>query len=172
MSTTIRRDATPPEGAVDLMKSQNEADAVGQQLRAAGGQSQPQDLREVARSNGIPNLLAESSVLLQAPDGRYIEVGPPAQSTVFMVSRILGSAPHVGDATPALVMMDHNTVRSLMYVRALDGQMIPMPTTWADTNAIANLLGDVGVDLVIAAVSKFWRLATVEDLPVIKKNLR
>lgn len=173
----IVKQAQAPENAVDLMAAKDvHDDAVAERLKKAGGTSPGQNGSKEAPAHPVGEIpfLAEDSVLLQMPNGDIVEVGPPGQSTVFMIARIMSDGTATQDVTnPMLVMMNSNIVRALLYVRAINGRAIRAPANMAEAQALANMLKDEGVDFVSVAMNKFWRTAGgPEDLPVLKKNLR
>lgn len=162
----VEHEAKIPPGTPNLMEAQTRADedAVARTMASMAANSPP------VQAQGPQPSLVDTSVDVLLPDGRLLSVGPPAGATAFLVTRILATGRSVEDQTGVLIAMDMGTVKALLYVRALNGQLIPQIRDMAMAQQLLNVLGDVGLDYVQVAMQKFWRAPKVEDLQTVKKS--
>lgn len=105
------------------------------------------------------------SVELQMPDGRKVLFGPPPGiSLMLRVSQILG--PAVQD------LMLNGLTRTLLCIREVDGKSPAPLRTAMDVQKAALRWGDPGLNYLMTVYAKYWPAVSVDDLPVLKKNLR
>ena len=121
-----------------------------------------------AQVNGIPPTSAEDSMVIQLPDNQIVELGPPPIAIGFMVARIIADA-GVKDVTSLYTAQTY--LRALMYVRRVNGQQVPRPTTFAEAQALSNSFGDVGMEHVALAVAQEWPLPSEKELHILRKPL-
>lgn len=103
------------------------------------------------------------SVDIQLPDGRVVTMGPPPVPAIFITSQ---AYPEDKDAQRQML------ARGLLYIRAIDAKPIVRPVDPVQFQMLANEIGDVGLDHVVACWQRFWKPAGPSDLLVLKKNLR
>lgn len=157
----------------DLLAASQAAKNVETALKDMQGAKEPQPVGE----DGIA-LYSDNSVLIEVPNPRggpnlVVEVGPPAASTTFLVTKILAESTQ-GQSTLKngnTAMTDMSSIKAALYVRAINGQVFNMPLDMAGVQQLANVLGDIGFDLVFTAVNRFWGMPA-DGLKIVKKNLR
>jgi hypothetical protein len=105
------------------------------------------------------------SVELQMPDGKVVTFGPPPGiSLMLRTSQILG--PAVAD------LMLNAVTRTLLCVRVVDGKAPAPLRTAIDVHKASLMWGDAGLNYLTTVYAKYWPAVSVDDLPVLKKNLR
>ena len=126
------------------------------------GESAPQTpIQEAAGRAGAPDL-ANGQVELMLPNGKIVVMGPPKVGTMTLMARLLG------DGVPSGIMMGF--LKSIFYIRSIDGKDVALPQDNIQVQAIANELGDAGEDIIMAAYSTYWPPVGEADLPVIRKS--
>jgi hypothetical protein len=104
------------------------------------------------------------SVEFELPDGRTIILGPPPGIALqIRISNMLG--PKLDAYTAALY-------RALLSVRQVGSELTRPLVNEVDAQALANKIGEDGVDLCILAMNKYWPPVTTKDLRIVKKNPR
>lgn len=137
----------------------------------------------VAGANGLAAIAAPDgdgeteSIELRLPNGAVVTVGPPTVATAFLAARIGAELAGKGEMedtrTQFLALATIGTwVDALFYVKAVNGSPIKRIVNGDQAQVLANNLGDGGMRLIIAAIGKYWPAPSLENLPVIKKNLR
>ena len=92
----------------------------------------------------------------------FVDMGPPPVATPLLVARILGPQQSMNSLAVAYV-------KACMYVRAIAGQPTKHPTTELEAQQIMNVLGDVGIDLVMSEYIERWGGVKPADLPLSDK---
>ncbi len=116
----------------------------------------------------------EDAVVVTLPDGRNVLLERPKGSVVART--LIVAAELVSDMTPgtgqAIALSAIRAyVESMMYVKAIDGSRI-IPINSAEAyNAVANKLGDEGMEAVQEEIYKHWPPASLRDKETLKKNL-
>jgi len=179
MSTTVSQTFKPPANAVNLLASDQKA-KEGQEALQRFHES-AQAVQQAAADPEHIQCVSEDSVVIQVPQedetgkdtrkGMVIEVGPPPASTVFLVSSILATAVDQ-DMNVMKHQTDANTVKTLLYVRAINGKVVPQIQDIASAKQLANVLGDKAIMSIQAIVAQYWTVQTQESIKVLKKNLR
>ena len=133
------------------------AEIIGKnQTAKAAAEAAPED----------PIILREdvAEIELELPNGMVVTMAPPATgSLVYKQAAILGG--DVGGIMGAIV-------RSLLFVRKIDGDDPPPLNSRIDSMQFMDKLGEAGVDLVTSACQMTWPPMTLGDLKIVKKTLR
>lgn len=104
------------------------------------------------------------SVELELPNGKTAIVGPPPGIALQLrISNLLGAK---------LDNFNSTVYRALMCVRQIDSEIMRPITNEVDAQAVANKLGEDGLDLCMLAVNTYWPPVTRKDLRIVKKNPR
>lgn len=105
------------------------------------------------------------SVEIELLDKRKVVLGPPPGISLTM--RIAMTIP---DATTNPVV--DKLARLCMSVRLINGEKPRAITNIVDLTAVANTIGDVGIDELNFWYEKHWGTLRISDLQLLKKNLR
>jgi hypothetical protein len=104
------------------------------------------------------------SVEVQLPNGRIVEYGPRGN-----VSARLRIAQIMGQSNNQILFM---TLSTLLNIRAIDGKAVRTITNQTDAQAVANAIGDSGLEVLERVHLQCWPAETQDSLPIVKKNLR
>ena len=85
------------------------------------------------------------------------------------VSNSIKTAQIIGSQVNPLMMM---TVTTLLNIRSIDGRPPRAIGNLVDVQALANEIGDDGLDTLGLCHAEYFPAITRENLPVLKKNLR
>ena len=96
---------------------------------------------------------------------RVVEYGPRPN-----VSRYMRSAMILGDQS-GNVVLDQIT-KCVLAVRSIDGDPVREIGTLVQVQAVANKLGDDGINLLVSLDNEYWPGVRRSDLPAIKKTFR
>jgi hypothetical protein len=105
------------------------------------------------------------SIEVKLPNGLHVVFGPPPG--ISLSTRIARDFPQY-DANGQM----NTIVRTLMCVREIDGKKPKPIASDVEIQALSNVIGDLGLDLLTAALSEYWPPVTRRDLLQIKKNHR
>lgn len=161
-----------PPGVSDFAANAAAAAAANPELREirdrmlakATGNVAPDDDAEVVQREPKPREDVES-VEVQLPDGRVVLFGPPP-----MVSLTIKIAELLGEKASNPVLSA--SARIMLCVRAIDGKAVPPINSVVEVKKWAGVVGDAGLDTLGMVYAQYWSPPTIEDLPVLKKNLR
>lgn len=103
------------------------------------------------------------SVVLRLPNGLEVEYGPrPGVSNRVKIAQLVGA-----QVNPLLIML----VTTLLNVRRVN-DAVPSIGNMVDVQALANRLGDDGLELLETAHIQFWRPIDRDNLPIVRKISR
>jgi hypothetical protein len=126
----------------------------------------PDAVQGLPMSPGAPGVPAEperEAVDVTLPNGRVVTLAEPRFATQFRVAKVLGE-----DAANQIALL---YARALFYIVALDGERILAPQDAGQAQALANKLGERGLDAVLAVIAQQWPPVSQADLKVVKKTL-
>lgn len=106
------------------------------------------------------------TVDVRLPDGKTVTMGVPKTPSIFTIAQAIKDKE--GSAGQFLA----GYYKVLTYVRAINGQTIPQLSNEVDFRALAQELGDQGMDICAVTFAEFWPPVTKDSLQVLKKNLR
>jgi hypothetical protein len=154
---------TSGEGARELSPDQVEQIRKNRQIAAEHFRANETDGEEAEAPLPTDPVEDIESVEVQLPNGRIVEYGPRGNvSTRLRVAQIMGqSNNHV------LFM----TLNTLLNIRAIDGKAVRTITNQTDAQAIANAIGDSGLEVLERVHLQCWPGETRDSLPIVKKNL-
>ena len=130
-------------------------------IKAAAARDLARQALQPAEARGAES--ASTGVDLNLPDGRVVTMGTPVGGTIRRIALILGSEPNGN--IPILM----GWLKSLMYVRAIDGHIVPSINNMTDAQKLSDILGDQGEEVVMLAYQENWPSLTAKELPIIKK---
>jgi hypothetical protein len=168
---TVNRNPAEPVAAPKstvLLDAQEASRKAREALQANTNQTRASD--EEKAQEGLPETPHEpiedvESVEVQLPNGLLIEFGPPKNISLNMkIIKILGDN--------AASMLVSGLYRILLSVRSVNGKQVPPINNTIDAEKLANQIGDDGIDILSLVSSKHWKPLKLDQLPVIKKNLR
>lgn len=128
------------------------------------------ELRKRQAQPAIPDLDAPpppredvESVEVELLDGRKVYFGPPPGVSLTM--RIAITFPGAASELDRLA-------RICMSIRSVDGQPMRAITNIVELTAVANAIGDAGIDELNFWFDRHWGVLRISDLQLLKKNLR
>jgi hypothetical protein len=97
---------------------------------------------------------AAGEVTLVLPDKRAVVLKDPGVATQFAVYRILAAVCPGDNAPTGLVI----TIKSLFYIRSIDGVNVAPPYDHVEAQVTMNKLGDAGMEFVASAYLQHFML--------------
>lgn len=175
MQITVDRKVAEPGVAGDIAKVDAGKVARAEQLRAAADTnvqrlrsgSEPAEASEVEAAPPTPPVVEQlASIELKLPNGKIVLLGTrPGISAWLRMAQIQDSTK---EKNQIILMM----IQTVLKVLQIDGVAVEMPKDFKGCIELAERLGDEGLDLCLVADQKYWPGVSMNDLPVLKKNLR
>jgi hypothetical protein len=104
------------------------------------------------------------NVVVRLPNGMEVDYGPrPGISNRIKIAQIVGNS-----INPILTL----TAQILLNIRTIDGKRVRPINNLVDLQAVANQIGDDGLELLENVQVEFWKPIDRNHLPVLKKNIR
>ena len=104
------------------------------------------------------------SIEFELPNGMQIVFGPP--KGISLTYRIIAMMNGVDTG-----IAHQRVLRSLLCVRSIDGTAVTLNND-IDANALANRIGDGGIELLNFYLNEYWPPIRRNELPLLKKNQR
>ncbi len=116
----------------------------------------------------IEEVKSPEMVELELPGGTTVVMGPPRGASMLRAVTIMGevSARSGGTGGSAVAL---GWIKSLLYVRSIDGVAVTNASTLIELQRIADRLGDRGEEIVMTAYAEYWPPFTPSQLDSIKK---
>lgn len=166
---TVNRDPAAPKAEPKLGPAHDAAEAIRQQRaaihRRAAEEISGSSINDPEPTEPLPEREDIDTIEIPLRNGLTVVYGPPRG--VSLADRI--ARMYAGRDTSR---SEFRLTRLLMGVQSIDGQPVRPLVNEIDRTALANRIGDEGIDLIAHFDQMYWPPLTVGELPTIKKNIR
>ncbi len=152
---------TGPQTAVDRKRADlhaTEHDQMAQQ-RADDDAALPETLETPVAREDV------ESITVELPDKSVVVFGPPVGVSLTTRIAALSGSQNLNEAMDMIA-------RVCMCVRSINGKKTQPIGNMVDVQKMSNRLGDDGLDLLAFAMKQHWPGVRLQDLRIVKKNLR
>lgn len=105
------------------------------------------------------------TIEVELPNGHVVVFGPPSGISMTMRIALMFGAENPNRLTTTMM-------RTLFCVRSVDGRSVSPISNTVEAQALANILGDDGCDLLFDLLMATWPPPTTKSLKIIRKSAR